>query len=373
MPTVLPTLDPLPLAPSARQTLLDLARDTDVLLVGDTHGTQEIPRLLAGLAPALAPLGYRALGLEMPPDEGAPLRAWADGVTDALPQFFADPSGDGRSSLQVLAMVRTLRRAGWEVFAFDGTAEHWKGTWASRDRGMAESFAAQFQTLPQWSKALALCGLGHARLRQSPGWGAERWPSCAANLAAMLGDRRIRSVNICFHGGTFYNGLRVRKQPPQPWPWPEAAGQAAPTPDDGYTLELHLQASTAASFVGLAGARFTPAYLLARLADTDPEGGVHRIRFGALPLAMDGRTGGVTIFLTPKRNVVCYEVGPEGDGAGGVVRVFPSVEAAGRSGRYAAALLEHAAQEEADLRDQDIQLGPGLPGKTGPDAEFLDL
>ena len=43
------TLTPYPLPAKAQQALTQLAAETDVLVLGETHGTQEVPQLAAGL------------------------------------------------------------------------------------------------------------------------------------------------------------------------------------------------------------------------------------------------------------------------------------------------------------------------------------
>jgi len=370
------TLDTVPIDLAGRQALLDVAAAAKVLFIGDLHGTREIPGLLATLTTQLAPLGYGALGLEMPPEESGALSAWADGKAD-MPPFFAQPSGDGRGSLEVLALVRSVRGAGWHVFAFDGTREDWEGTWASRDLGMARSLAMQRAALPAGTRVLAVCGNGHARLARHPKSPAEFWPSCAADLAARIGAERVRAVSVCFHGGTFFNlnRVRVRKEGSTPWPWEDETAHVTTCSDGGFSLELHLRKCSPATFAAPCGLRFSPMYLRARLATDEPDRGLRPIRFLAVMLASDGRSPGVAMFLTAQGNVICSEVGPEGDRAGGVLRVFPSIAEAAQTGRYRPGLLEQAAAEEGDLRAQEIELDPHLRPQLQalPDAEFLDV
>jgi|SRR5690606_591168 hypothetical protein len=59
-------LTPYPLPPQALEPLLTLAQACDVLLIGELHGTQEVPRLVFGLLDSLAAQGYSGHGLEIP-------------------------------------------------------------------------------------------------------------------------------------------------------------------------------------------------------------------------------------------------------------------------------------------------------------------
>lgn len=49
-------LPPYPLPEHVRAGLLTLARNNDLLVFGETHGTQEAPRLILGLLPDLRSL-----------------------------------------------------------------------------------------------------------------------------------------------------------------------------------------------------------------------------------------------------------------------------------------------------------------------------
>ena len=60
---------PYELPTDVKKQLLDLAARSDFLLLGEMHGTQEVPRLVLGLLDDLASLGYGGLGLEMPRGE----------------------------------------------------------------------------------------------------------------------------------------------------------------------------------------------------------------------------------------------------------------------------------------------------------------
>jgi hypothetical protein len=98
-------LAPYELSPDVVQALIEVAVTSDVLLFGELHGTQEVPRLLVRLLDDLAAVGYRGLALEIPQDERDGLERWARAESTTVPEFFAHPFADGRGNRQVLALV----------------------------------------------------------------------------------------------------------------------------------------------------------------------------------------------------------------------------------------------------------------------------
>src|SRR5579871_2514438 len=56
---------PYTLPAEAQAQLMGLAAEADQLVLGEIHGTQEVPRLLLGLREPLAERGYRGLALEI--------------------------------------------------------------------------------------------------------------------------------------------------------------------------------------------------------------------------------------------------------------------------------------------------------------------
>lgn len=110
-------LTPYDLPAPVLQSLLDLAAGADVLLIGETHGTREVPRLVAALLDPLAALGYGGLGLEMARDQRDALAAWAAGAATPPPPppFFAAPWPDGRGNAQALALTRAAAGRGYAL------------------------------------------------------------------------------------------------------------------------------------------------------------------------------------------------------------------------------------------------------------------
>lgn len=77
----LPELEPYRLPASVERSITELAAQSDVLLLGETHGTQEVPAVGKALLTPLTKLGYNVLALEVPSDLRAPLTDWATGKT----------------------------------------------------------------------------------------------------------------------------------------------------------------------------------------------------------------------------------------------------------------------------------------------------
>src|SRR6478752_3482379 len=100
-------IDPYALPEKVRQSLSELAAESDVLMLGEMHGTQEVSGVAAALLEPLAKLGYGALALGIPANEREGLANWAVGKTQLIPRFFEQPWPDGRASIQALALIRT--------------------------------------------------------------------------------------------------------------------------------------------------------------------------------------------------------------------------------------------------------------------------
>jgi erythromycin esterase-like protein len=210
-----PELPPYPLPTAVQDTLTALANDCDVLILGETHGTKEVPAIVEALLEPLTTSGYRALALEVPRDEESAIDAWARGKTDVIPKFFAKPCVDGRGNREVPALVRRALRSpyAWKLICFDeaeaemrrqvmalqlknakGTATEVPAKLTSddmvalsrqRDASMASYLGTVRNKLPPEDKILAICGNFHARtanhtLPESPL--AAYWPSFAAKL-----------------------------------------------------------------------------------------------------------------------------------------------------------------------------------------------
>jgi hypothetical protein len=137
----------------------------------------------------------------------------------------------------VLALARAAAGRGWALICFD---EIVVANWRARDQKMAEQLVAEWQHCCPSLKVLCICGNLHSRITPGAGPGARFWPSFAAQTQRLLPHRPVRSVNLVFHQGRYYN-LRVQqfRLPPI-----ETAYVAADE-NDGHTLALHLPRATA--------------------------------------------------------------------------------------------------------------------------------
>ena len=280
-------LPPYPLPADVEQSMATLGSEFDLLLVGETHGTQEVPAVVEALIAPLTKLGYRALALEIPYDQQAGLAAWATGTTGEVPTFFANPGPDGRGNEQLLALVRCALRPPyqWKLICFDITeAEMMEQMMASlptdtkrsiaetaarlspddfvaisiaRDAIMAERLATGMSALGKGEKGLAICGNLHARTADhSPADSPLKplWPSTAAVLARDHPEWRIRSINVQAFGGEYFNGGKVNKFSERPLEKVEIHQTA----NADWDVELNLPRATATTFLQ------TPASMVAQ-------------------------------------------------------------------------------------------------------------
>jgi hypothetical protein len=96
-------------------SILSLAEESDILILGEIHGTQEVPLAIASLLHDFYRLNYRAIGLEINISEQEMLRRWAAGETTEIPDFFTHPSLCGRGNEQVLSLVQNAILTGWQI------------------------------------------------------------------------------------------------------------------------------------------------------------------------------------------------------------------------------------------------------------------
>lgn len=140
-----------------------------VTLLGEVHGTVEIPAFVARLACAAAERGLHvAVGLEAPQELTENFLRYLQSAGDAQAQQDLIQGefwhfDDGRSSqalVSLLDTLRTLRQSGKQVslFLIDGN----NGSIETRDRQMATRIATQVRALPT-AVVLVLLGNLHAR------------------------------------------------------------------------------------------------------------------------------------------------------------------------------------------------------------------
>jgi hypothetical protein len=270
-------LKPYPLPTAVQRSVTELAAESDVLILGETHGTQQVPAVAAALLAPLTKLGYQVLAVEVPTDQQASLTAWATGKTKTVPSFFAMPSEDGRGSIEALKLIRTALSPPfrWKLICFDMTEDDMQRQIAEMDRGakqssqegpastlefeqmmaislqrdavMASNLADQLRQLPAEAKVLVICGNLHARTANHAADSQlmALWPSFAAVLQSNDSARRVRSVDIRPRSGGFFNGGKVNTINGPPLD----DAELHPTPDGDWDLELGLPHATPATFL----------------------------------------------------------------------------------------------------------------------------
>jgi erythromycin esterase-like protein len=271
-------VQPYPLPAEVVRSIRDVAGHSHVLILGETHGTREVPALAAMLLPKLTKLGYHALALEIPFDQQPALNDWATGKTETVPEFFAMPSGDGRGNVQLLSLIwiAVSPPYQWQLVCFDQSrsefveqAEEYHRTakqqaektpsrtvtlsegeiklWQKRDASMAAQLTQQLQFLAKDSKVVAICGSMHARVANHAQATELKklWPSFAAVLQRDHSDWKVRSVNIQFHDGGFFNGGKVNALRGRPID----KAEMHLTPDSDWNWELNLPHATPATFL----------------------------------------------------------------------------------------------------------------------------
>ena len=302
-----PGLATLRLPERVREAIREIATRSDILFIGATEGTREVPQMLAGITADLDPLGYRVLALELHPAARDSLIAWADGTTDKLPLLF-DPHVGGQGSLQILGLVRAVRAMGWDIWCFDVTGTQDR-SWSERNRASAESFLAYYQGGPEGVKVFALGSPMNTRLCYEPRTPCDDWPggivspyfwpSCTADLVDMLPSKSIHSIGVVFHRGKFINIQGPQPMRVEPWPWDGAIAVISPSVE-GHTLDLHLPESTPASFV----TRFRPHKLCSARLLSDPPGSERPLWLIGILLALQDNS---RVYLTPKHRIVVME------------------------------------------------------------------
>lgn len=239
-------ITPYDLPESVRQRLLALASESDLLLFGEMHGTQEVPRLMLRLLPQLAQLGYGGLALEMPEGQRDQLLRCAQGEDAPLSLFDPSEFRDGRMNAQALSLVQEAVSRGWTLLCFDVTFTQEGDAWSVRDLGMAQNLRGQWARDCPGKKVLGVCGNYHSRL-VPPTEPTDFWPSFAYGVRQLRPDLTVSTVNVVFHGGAFFNG-EIKTMGAGPEPFGEAA-EVRPANWLGHTLDLHLPRATPVTFL----------------------------------------------------------------------------------------------------------------------------
>jgi hypothetical protein len=248
----MPELAPYALAPDMCQAVIDVAMTSDVLLFGELHGTQEVPRLLLSLLPALTAAGYRGLALEIPHHDRETLEGWARAQEAVLPEFFAQPWADGRGNREVLSLMQQALASqyDWHLLCFDQGADQAVMRWADRDGWMAHNLAEQWQLLCPTAKIVGICGNLHSRLTlpSEPDATTPYWPSFARQLHLLHPEKTICTIKIRFQTGAYFN-MKQRHLRRFGWDWLHPLRKTVLRESRDHSWELLLPRATPATFL----------------------------------------------------------------------------------------------------------------------------
>lgn len=226
-----------------------------VVVLGEMHGTREIPALAAALVDAYAEQGPVRLGLELPHAQQAAIDAWVAGgdrEEARAAMVAADPgwsrpaeASDGRRNAEVFALLDSARAArargrDVEVLAFDVSGA--PGDAAARDERMAMRIREAFAEEPG-ARWVVVTGNVHA-MKFKP----EACPACQAPMASHLSRLSPFSVNVHARTGAFH--ACVSGRPCGRVPVAANIGRSGPVTDPGTPFDYSLVLP-----------RFTPAEL----------------------------------------------------------------------------------------------------------------
>lgn len=228
-------------SPASAMDLLDKAVEGHrVVLLGEMHGTQEIPALVAALIEQRAVRGRReVLALEIDSAEQRRIDRYlaSDGSHAARQALLAgehwtETHHDGRDSVAMLALIermRRLRAAGHAVpvVAFDRQGRH------ERNREMADDLRDTIKHFPR-AQLIVLSGNVHAMTRRPP-WtmtdesGKPIEPPMSAGRH--LADLQPLSIDIDARTGAYWactdGACRQQYVRPSKGPAPELDAHAA--------------------------------------------------------------------------------------------------------------------------------------------------
>ena len=199
----------------ADDTVAQLMKKTEkakLILIGEMHGTREVPELVTEMAKRLVkpdaaqPL---VIALEYPQTQAADLKAYvdSDGSADARKrlldtQFWSRAAQDGRSSHAMLSLIDAVRMEAHKgrkiaLAAFDQNATQEKSD-ASRDKSMAANLRAIVRANPS-ARVVALTGNYHARQTDGANWDPKY-----RFMGGHLKDLAPYSVNIDALRGSYW-------------------------------------------------------------------------------------------------------------------------------------------------------------------------
>lgn len=144
-----------------------------LLLVGDFHGTNEIPQIVYAIADKLADQSKLRIGFEFPIDIANKIKLFMKtGDRNILRQtrFFQDPAyHSGKGSLQMVALLEKLRSvSNVEIFCFD-VPDGDSSDSAQRETKLAENVLRAYRQKPT-VRTVIFTGNIHSRIVKGAPW-----------------------------------------------------------------------------------------------------------------------------------------------------------------------------------------------------------
>ncbi|HVX03578.1 MAG TPA: hypothetical protein VHA71_00500 [Rhodanobacteraceae bacterium] len=220
---------------------------SDLLLFGEMHGSSEAPALVGGIVCARAGQQPLALGLELPPDEQAPIDRYlvSDGDIEAKQRLlsgdFWRSDKDGRASAAMAALLESVRRFRHEglpvtVFTFSDILPA-----KTYDASIAQAIR-DFRTKHPRMAIIALMGNVHASPMPFRVEGHD-----LLTAAYLLRDLHPTSVLLAYQSGTIWAcmpGCGVHKVASE-WGNARKPGLHEGSPMGGYSTSYVLPRITA--------------------------------------------------------------------------------------------------------------------------------
>jgi hypothetical protein len=198
------TAHPPATPPPAPREVMALPRELEApgstILLGEVHGTREVPAFVGRLVTQLAADRPVIVGLEIPPEELPSLSPYlaSDGGAQARDAALRDPFWqaqfqDGRRSVAMFELIeamRVLRARGArvDIVCFDLS----RSASADREEGMARNLLAARKAQPD-ATLVAFSGNLHTRRTHSPRFGNRDWMAmrlASAGVAFVTLDAR---------------------------------------------------------------------------------------------------------------------------------------------------------------------------------------
>jgi hypothetical protein len=235
---VLATMSPCD-APTGTSMLLDA--DRQIIVIGELHGTAEVPAAFAEMVCEAAQRGPVTVALELPQGMQPEMDAFLSAEDDVAALLalegtpFLDPRmADGRTSLAMVAMlnrIRALRAEGLDVtiHLFQPSSRRPSGfeqSWYELD--MATALAEGIYARPE-SRVLVLVGNLHARKV-----GIAEIPEVGLPATAHLPATEVLALKVAQQGGEAWNcGSECGANPIRPTYDASARGVILETDDEG--------------------------------------------------------------------------------------------------------------------------------------------